>query len=547
MFSASFVKETALSVGFDACGIAVASPISPDEWPYDTWIDHGYQAGMDYMSQHRNLRFDPTQLFPGTRSVISVLLGYKPDTQIPHIAQYAYGEDYHERIKRMLYTLISKLQKVCPGLSARPFVDTAPIPDKLWAVRAGLGWVGRNTLLVNPQLGSYCNIGEILTDAVFDHYDSPIPNGCPPDCHRCVNACPNKALVPLTNPPATSLYSHILNASLCTAYNTIENHDAELPESLNTTGYAFGCDRCQLSCPYNQTAPISLQLTPERRAQLESLSQLPEDSLSQFKKFTRHSAMSRIKYSQWLRNLRKALPLLVLGLFLSPSGFLHAQSYAERFEAALTQGNGSLQRQILTEWQQADSNDVEYYVALYNYYTHRPGQEEHQTPNVKDSALIALNTAIGRFPNRLDLRFGKAYYLSSTGRWDDFADELVRTASYSQTISHRWDYPNLGNNIDPEIGEQLVTDGLLDYLTDIYTLATSPTIDTAMVLLLRRVSLRMAQVFPSNVPALNFLATSFSLLGDYDRALKYLQRAQRIDPNDEVVRQNISKLQKHKL
>ena len=155
------------------------------------------------------MRRDPSLLVPGAQSVIVVLLGYKPSQHMQgdaRIAQYAYGEDYHERIKRMLYQLIAAIRQRYPDFEAKPCVDTVPISDKQCARRAGLGWIGRNTLLVNPSLGSYCNIGELVTLSPADRYDAPLENGCG-DCRACADACPNKALThssiqAFPNPPA---------------------------------------------------------------------------------------------------------------------------------------------------------------------------------------------------------------------------------------------------------------------------------------------------------------------------------------------------------
>ena len=179
--NSSSVKEAAAAVGFDACGIAAAAPLTEEEWGYDEWLRNGYQADMAFMEQHRDMRRDPSLLVPGAQSVIVVLLGYKPSQHMQgdaRIAQYAYGEDYHERIKRMLYQLIAAIRQQCPDFEAKPCVDTVPISDKQWARRAGLGWIGRNTLLVNPSLGSYCNIGELVTPSPADRYDTPLENGC---------------------------------------------------------------------------------------------------------------------------------------------------------------------------------------------------------------------------------------------------------------------------------------------------------------------------------------------------------------------------------
>ena len=380
--SSSFVKEAAIRVGFDACGIAVVSPLTEEEWGYEEWLRRGYQADMAYMEQHRDKRSDPTLLVPGARSVIVLLSGYKPSQTMQgrvsgaRIAQYAYGEDYHERIKRMLFQLIAAIRQRYPDFEAKPCVDTVPISDKQWARRAGLGWIGRNTLLVNPVLGSYCNIGELVTPSPADSYDTPIENRCG-DCRTCVDACPNHALsesransfaMPSQSMVTTEGSNHalsesransfampsqsmvttegsnralsesradsyalpsqsmvttedsnktltnsqinelthssipLLDANRCASYHTVENRAETLPPDIRLSGYAFGCDICQLVCPYNQTAEVRYTLTDERKAQLEALADA--DSTT-FKRLTKHTALSRIRHSQWQRNQKQ--------------------------------------------------------------------------------------------------------------------------------------------------------------------------------------------------------------------------------------------------
>lgn len=302
--SSSVVKAVAATVGFDACGLAEATALTPEEFHLDEWIAHGFHADMHYMEQYRDLRTDPRVLHPGARTVISVLLGYKPSRRMEgpaRIAQYAYGEDYHQRVKRMLYQLISSLRTHYPDFEARPCVDTAPISDKLWAARAGLGWIGRNTLLINPTLGSYCFIGELVTTSPADFYDKPIENRCG-NCHACVYACPNKALTHSSINELTHSTIPLLNARRCASYHTIENRAETLPPEIHLSGYAFGCDCCQLVCPYNQAAPARFTLTDDRKAQLEALA---DADPATFKHFAKHSALNRIRHSQWLRNQKQ--------------------------------------------------------------------------------------------------------------------------------------------------------------------------------------------------------------------------------------------------
>lgn len=289
------VKSLAREVGFDACGIAEAMALSDDELHLRPWLAEGCHAEMGYMAEHVDMRYDPRLLLPGARSVISVLLGYKPSQRMEgkaKIAQYAYGQDYHERMKAMLYRLIAAIRERYPDFDAKPCVDTVPISDRAWAVRAGLGWRGRNTLLVNPELGSYCYIGELVTTFAVDQYDSPIENRCG-DCHRCVEACPNSCLVPLENGDYWNDARH------CASYHTIENRADNLPDDVRLSGYAFGCDCCQLVCPYNIKAAARYPLSDSDKERLESLADADETT---FKKATRHMALNRIKYAQWKRN-----------------------------------------------------------------------------------------------------------------------------------------------------------------------------------------------------------------------------------------------------
>ncbi len=298
LLDAQWIKQTALTLGFDACGLAEAAPIPRSQWDLQEWLAEGRHADMHYMEEHVDKRYDPTLLVPGAKTVISVLLGYKPSALMEgavKIAQFAYGEDYHERLKGLLFRLLSALGDRYPDLQGRPFVDTAPISDKYWAVQAGLGWRGRNTLLVNPTLGSYCSIGELVVTLAADVYDTPLPDGCG-TCERCLKACPNHAIVPSPLPAVGTQ----VDARRCASYHTIENRAETLPPDVKLSGYAFGCDCCQLACPYNLQAEIRYHLTPERQEQLQNLQDADEKT---FKHATKHSPLNRIKYPQWLRNL----------------------------------------------------------------------------------------------------------------------------------------------------------------------------------------------------------------------------------------------------
>lgn len=332
-YSWQFVKEAATNVGFSDCGIARADRLSEEEYPLDEWLAEGYNADMEYMGRNAEMRRDPRLLVDGARSVISLVLAYKPDRMMEgvlKIAQYAYGEDYHERLKRMMYQLIAAIKVRYPDFEGRPFVDTAPISDRHWAVRAGLGWIGKNTLFIHPRYGSFCFLGEIVTSAPFDHYSNnrnsklsklsnnpstvqgDLQSPCA-DCSLCVDACPNHAIITKPTQPTTfnSQLStlNLIDSRRCTSYNTIENRNDNLPADLNTRGYIFGCDICQLVCPYNKDVSPAFSLSDERKQQLEALASADEEC---FNKFRKHSPLSRIKHNQLLRNIDKAKRRLLL-------------------------------------------------------------------------------------------------------------------------------------------------------------------------------------------------------------------------------------------
>ena len=245
LIDSQYLKALAAAIGFSDCGIARAESLTDEEYPLGEWLALGYQADMHYMERNAQMRRDPRLLVEGAQSVISLVLPYKPDRQIEssaRIAQYAYGEDYHERLKRMMFSLIARLKERYPDFDARPFVDTAPISDRHWAVRAGLGWIGRNTLFIHPHFGSFCFLGEIVTTAQVDRYDEPSFSDPCGDCRLCVDACPNHAIAP-DGPP-------MIDVSRCTAYYTT-HHSRPIPPGHITAGYTQGCDLCQLACPHN--------------------------------------------------------------------------------------------------------------------------------------------------------------------------------------------------------------------------------------------------------------------------------------------------------
>ncbi|MBR1785196.1 MAG: tRNA epoxyqueuosine(34) reductase QueG [Bacteroidales bacterium] len=295
MISSADVKRAAAEAGFDACGVARAAALGGAGATLRQWLDEGRHAGLGYMERNVDMRLDPRLLVPGAKSVVSVALGYNPSRLMQgpgRVARYAYGDDYHDTIRSMLHRMKDAL-----GIEAKVCCDTAPISDKHWAAQAGLGWIGRHTLLVTPDWGSWVNLGELVTTEECDHYDTPAAAPCQA-CHRCVDACPNHALA-ASGPPTIDLRR-------CTAYHTIESRADDLPPSLVTAGYAFGCDLCQQACPHNTRPGLrTREVDASRIATLESMGSMDEQA---FRKAVKHTSMSRIKYPQWQRNLNRAAP-----------------------------------------------------------------------------------------------------------------------------------------------------------------------------------------------------------------------------------------------
>jgi epoxyqueuosine reductase len=241
---ATQVKAMAQALGFQFCGISKADFLDEEAPRLEQWLKSGHHGRMAYMERHFDKRLDPRKLLEGTKSVISFLYNYFPEKKqpegLPKISSYAYGEDYHEVIREKLKGLLFQMQEAFGDIHGRAFVDSAPVMDKVWAKKSGLGWVGKNTNLIRPKAGSWFFIGEILVDIDLAP-DGPIGDFCG-TCTRCIDACPTEALTP-----------YQIEASKCISYFTIELKDA-IPSGFSDKmeNWMFGCDICQEVCPWNR-------------------------------------------------------------------------------------------------------------------------------------------------------------------------------------------------------------------------------------------------------------------------------------------------------
>lgn len=297
-----FVKETASNLGFQGCGIAKAEKLEGEESHLESWLNKGLHGEMAYMANHFDKRLDPTVLVPGATSVISLLYNYFPAQDIApnesyKIAKYAYGEDYHFVIKDKLKKFMTILQEEIGEFSGRVFVDSAPVMERQWAERAGLGWIGKNSLLLNRSLGSFFFIAEIIVDLDLG-YDSPINNYCG-SCTKCIDACPTSAIT----------QAGVVDGSRCISYLTIELKDM-ISESFKgqMEDWIFGCDICQDVCPWNRFAKPTEETKFSPHEDLESMSKNDWQEITQdvFSKLFKKSAVKRTKYAGLKRNIEFA-------------------------------------------------------------------------------------------------------------------------------------------------------------------------------------------------------------------------------------------------
>ena len=298
----ALVKEIAQNLAFDFCGISKAGFLEEEAPRLEDWLKKNMHGKMGYMENHFDKRLDPSLLVPGAKSVISVLLNYYPEKQIestepaPYkLSKYAYGIDYHYVIKEKLAEFLFRLEEKFGKIEGRYFVDSAPVMDKVWAKKGGLGWVGKHTNLINRNIGSFFFIAEIISDLDLE-VDGPIADYCG-TCTRCIDACPTDAI---TAP-------YVVDGSKCISYLTIELKE-EIPDDFKgkMENWIFGCDICQDVCPWNRfSKPTHVdQFKPIK--ELEALTNKDWENLSDkmFKKLFGKSAVSRTKLKGLARNIK---------------------------------------------------------------------------------------------------------------------------------------------------------------------------------------------------------------------------------------------------
>ena len=292
------IKAEAKRLGFDFCGISKAEFLEEEAPRLEKWLKASMHGQMQYMENYFDKRLDPTLLVEGAKSVVSLLFNYYPDqTQnpdAPKISKYAYGNDYHEIIKEKLKEFVHTLKEQIGDINGRVFVDSAPVLDKAWAKKSGLGWIGKNANLINKQQGSFFFIAELILDIDLE-YDGPIKDYCG-TCTKCLDACPTEAIVA----------PYIVDGSKCISYLTIELKEA-IPSEFKhkMDNWAFGCDVCQDVCPWNSFSQV------HREPQLKNTNGLIDFSKDEwyelseelFNSVFKHSAIKRTKYKGLKRNL----------------------------------------------------------------------------------------------------------------------------------------------------------------------------------------------------------------------------------------------------
>ncbi len=295
------VKDTSTLLGFDFCGIAKAGYLNDDARRLETWLGKGMHGNMHYMENHFDLRTDPTKLVAGAKSVITLLVNYFPqeaqNSTAPKISKYAYGKDYHEVIREKLNHFFFLLQEKIGEIHGRGFVDSAPVLERAWAQKAGLGWVGKNGNLINKKQGSFFFIASLIVDVELIADEAGIKDYCG-TCTKCIDECPTEAILP----------DKVIDGSKCISYFTIELKDALIPYKMKGQfdNWMFGCDACQDVCPWNRfSKPNNVEgFKPINELLHFSTNDWNELTEEKFKIIFSKSPLKRSKFAGIKRNLK---------------------------------------------------------------------------------------------------------------------------------------------------------------------------------------------------------------------------------------------------
>lgn len=294
----SWIKAKAKELGFTSCGISKAEFLEEEAPRLEKWLKEGNHGTMSWMENHFDKRLDPTKLVPGAKSVISFTLNYFPEErqnpEAPKLSKYAYGEDYHFVIKDKLKSLLNYIQEEIGEVDGRAFVDSAPVLDRAWAARSGLGWIGKHSLLLTKKEGSFFFIGELILDLELVP-DGPTTDHCG-SCTACIDACPTEAII----------QPYVVDSNKCISYLTIELRDA-IPSSFENQmeDWAFGCDICQDVCPWNRFSKPNTEDRFKPKPELMEMSRSDWMEITQevFQELFRRSAVKRTKLEGLKRNL----------------------------------------------------------------------------------------------------------------------------------------------------------------------------------------------------------------------------------------------------
>lgn len=293
------LKAAAFDFGFSGIAVAKSEHMDREAKMLENWLNKGYHGEMSYMENHFEKRVDPTKLVPGSKSVISLMYNYYTEKQqmadAPKISMYSYGKDYHKIVKKQLIKLYKWIESEIGAINGRCFVDSAPVLERDWAKRSGLGWIGKHSLLLNKNKGSYFFLAEIILDVEL-MYDGPTKDHCG-TCTRCIDACPTEAISPS---------GYVVDGSKCISYLTIELKDEIPVEFSGRMGdYIFGCDICQQVCPWNRFSKPHTEPKFEPSQELLDMTrsdwiELTEDT---FEKIFSGSPVKRTKYAGLRRNI----------------------------------------------------------------------------------------------------------------------------------------------------------------------------------------------------------------------------------------------------